>query len=335
MKLQELLKKEIEKNRLEAGEGEYYLVSMSDADRLDVRCTSLRTVGAAGQGISRPAIVVTNDGLRGFRKDSRAIDDSDDTEIVLNLWGRYVGVPMAQEFRVFDRELNRDSLLSLDVAPPGWRFCEMRRIRESIEERVKAGELSMSDWMIQWRNICLTRAFPDVEGNVENVCESEADYRITIEIPIRMAECYFAGCPEDYEPFRRDYFRMVMFDLFIGQTDRTLHNYGILIRGESEAFRLAPLFDNATLAKPYLPDNIYALNGAAADRTKLLNMLLREYADYTVPIAEEILAVYREMGGRMEEVSGLWIGNHNLPLLQRNTKRFQTMLYEAGFPRRK
>ena len=192
MSLRELLKKETETLPLPAEAGWYYLVSLSREGVPEVRCSPLHTVGAAGKGISRPTIVETGDGLRGFRKDSRTFDDSDDTEMVLNLWGRHVGVPMAREFRVFDRELHKDSLLSLDVAPPGWHFWEMRRIREWIEEQVETGRLSMAGWMLRWRQICLTRAFPEVEGNVENRCESEEDYRITIELPLRMAACCFA-----------------------------------------------------------------------------------------------------------------------------------------------
>lgn len=333
MNLRNILREEIINRDLRAGDGQFYLVSMPDADKLDVRCSSLRSVGQADRGISRPEIVVTDQGLRGFRKDSRTMDGSDDPEIVVNLWGRCLGLPMAQEYRVFDRNLQKDSLLSMDVAAPGWTFREMRRIREAVEEQVRTGWLAAADWMMRWRQVCLTRAFPEIEGNVENICGSEEDYRITIEVPLLMAACVFPDCADDLETFRRDYFRMIMFDLFIGQTDRTLHNYGVLIRGDKEAFRLAPLFDNATLTKPYLPENIYTLNGAAADRARLLKILIRDYGAYTIPAAEHIRKVWREKGSRMDEISELWIDNFNLPLLRRNTERFQNMLNEAGLPR--
>lgn len=322
MSLTDVLAEEIGKRGIRADAGQFYLVSVTENDGLDIRCSALRSVGRTDRGLSCPEIVVDDSGRRGFRKDTRAMDDSDDAEIVVNLWGRLIGLPMAEEYRVFDRDLRKDSLLSMDVASPGWAFRELRRIREDVEETVRTGRIAAEPWMDQWRRVCLTRAFPEIAGNVENVCESEEDYRIAIEIPLYIMDCVFPDCGEARQRFRRQYFQMILFDLFIGQTDRTMHNYGLLTRAGGDSFRLAPLFDNATLSKPYLPENIYSLNGAAADKKRLLGVLLRDYGGYTVPAAERILAVRREKGLWMDRLSGSWIDNYNLALLREHMTWF-------------
>lgn len=295
----------------------YYLVQIQDNGEIAIRPEAFLPIGIAKNGISKPQIVRLNDGRVGFRKNSSAFDDSDDTEIVINYLGRCFGISMAEEYRVFDQDLKRDSLLSIGVAQrQDETFFEMFEILVRTGDAVKEGKLPFLPWMSTWAQIIQSRAYPGVGS--EYACRSVEDCRLAIELPLHLM-ALFSSDNACMEQFRAQYFRMILFDLFIGQKDRTPRNYGI-IQDASGGYRLAPLFDNANLTKPYMPENIFSLNFVALDRQQLLQTLLQDHAEEILPLIREQLALYETCSGVFESVAKLWIENYNRDLLCRNMK---------------
>lgn len=295
----------------------YYLAQILNNGETAVRPEDFRPVGTAKNGISKPQIVRLKDGRVGFRKNSSAFDDSDDAEIVINYLGRCLGVSMAEEYRVFDRDMKKDSLLSIGVVQrQDETFFEMFEMLIRIGDAVKEGKLPFQPWMNTWSQIIQSRAYPGVGS--EYACRSAEDLRLAIELPLHLM-ALFSSDAVCLAQFRAQYFRMILFDLFIGQKDRTPRNYGIILDA-SGGYRLAPLFDNANLTKPYMPDNIFSLNFVALDRQQLLQTLLHDHAEEILPLIREQLALYEAHGDTFESLAKLWIENYNRDLLCRNMK---------------
>ena len=91
-------------------------------------------------------------------------------------------------------------------------------------------------------------------------------------------------------------------------------------------FLLAPLFDSATLAKPYLPGNIYVLNNAAADRVTLLKVLTERYSEIAIPIIKDYLSVIDNIMTEIIKLAEDWIENENLELFLNNLKNNTELL---------
>ena len=295
----------------------YYLAQIQNDGEIAIRLENFQPIGTAKNGISKPQIVRLNDGRVGFRKNSSAFDDSDDAEIVINYLGRCLGVSMAEEYRVFDRDMKKDSLLSIGVVQgQDETFFEMFEILIRIGDAVKEGKLPLLPWMNTWAQIIQNLAYPGVGS--EYACRSVEDCRLAIELPLHLM-ALFSPDNACLAQFRTQYFRMILFDLFIGQKDRTPRNYGIIL-DTSGIYRLAPLFDNANLTKPYMPDNIFSLNFVALDRQQLLQTLLQDHAEEILPLIQEQLVLYETNGGAFESLAKLWIENYNRDLLCRNMK---------------
>ncbi len=302
-----------------------YLVSLDLSGTYEIQAADCEIIGRSSAGITRPLIVTVN-GKRGFLKDSSLYDEGDDLEFLINAIGRYLDIPMAEEYRVLNRNMEKDSFLSMDVASgAGDTFYEMSAVRQMTADRVLKNNEILQPWMIDWGEVIQHPAFPDIEGAFEYLCESESAYDIAINFPVYLLEYYFGKNKEALELFRKRYFEMLMFDIFVGQVDRTMENYGIITDQTWKEYSMAPLFDCATLAKPYLPDNIYVINELAADRETLFRILATRYHRYIIPMADKINQRIPMVFPKITELAGVWIENENSERLIANIRHYFEM----------
>lgn len=303
-----------------------YLVSMDLNGTYEIQAAKCEIIDRSATGITRPLIVTVN-GKRGFLKDSSLYDDGDDLEFLINAIGRYLEIPMAEEYRVLNRNLEKDSFLSMDVtAGAGETFYDMSIIRQMTADRVLNNNELFQQWMIDWGEIIQHPAFPDVEDAFEYLCESESAYDMAINFPIYLLEYCFSKNKKALELFRKRYFEMLMFDIFVGQVDRTTENYGILIDQTWKEYSMAPLFDCATMVKPYLPDNIYVINELAADRETLFRILVTRYHQYIIPTVEKINQRIPMVFPKIMELAEDWIENENSDRLIANIRHYFEMV---------
>ena len=315
MKIEELL--QAKKNtypEINNEDGEY-IVSIGDDGRIQVEVVNIKVIGQSSTGITRPKIVLINDKRKGFMKDSSKHDDSDDLEIVTNYLGNMFGLPMAKESRVFDNNLKKKALLSISVTQEeGERFTEIHDVMTSAVESVKKGIIPMQEWMKDWIKLNSQLAFPEVPESHEFYCADEKD--IAIQLPLYVLESCHPSEKHELEKFAKNYFSMLIFDIFIGQTDRNMTNYGLIYSDNTYSF--APLFDNSTLAKPYLPEKLYSLNKVLIDREELLARLVSNYSTYVIDLIHTITNLYEENESKIFEMIDMWIDNHNKELIKRN-----------------
>ena len=146
MKISDILRQKLSEMPFETpGLGETaWMANISQDGGAFLEPVSLKVLGRTKDGISRPRIVRLLDGRKGFWKDSSPFDESDDAEIVIQYLGRRMGIEMAQEYRIFDKELIKDGLLSLDAArKPGEHFIEMRTLQSRAGREVPGGPLPL------------------------------------------------------------------------------------------------------------------------------------------------------------------------------------------------
>lgn len=316
MKIEELL--QINKNTYSVANDENkYIVEINTECKIFVEAADIKTIGQSSTGITRPKIVLINDKIKGFMKDSSKFDDSDDLEMITNYLGNLFGLPMAKEYRVFDKKFKKEALLSISVTQKETeKFVEFFDIMMNVIDRVKKGEIPLQEWMNDWIKLNSQLAFPDVLEGYEFYCADEKDIDIVIQLPMYVLEVCHPSEKEEIEKFAKNYFAMLIFDIFIGQTDRNMNNYGVIYKNNGYYF--APLFDNSTLARPHLPDKLYSLNKALIDREELLARLVSNYSEYVIDLIHTITNLYDENRSTIFKMIDMWIDNHNKELIKRN-----------------
>ena len=305
-------------------EASYYFVSINDDGIPEVKTGELKTIKANRTGINQTTLVTVN-GKVGFLKNSTVYDDSDDLELVIGFLGKKLGVRFADEYRVLNSDLEKVALLSMSIADGiADRFIDMEQVFERAVQKYKSKPFAFTDWMTGWKEVVEHEWLPDFPECYEFLCDTEEKCLSAIGITLKLVEFIGFNQEKSYRLFQKDYIKMILFDVLTGYVDRTMNNYGIIV--SEDDFLFAPLFDSATLAKPYLPGNIYVLNNAAADRVTLLKVLTERYSEIAIPIIKDYLSVIDNIMTEIIKLAEDWIENENLELFLNNLKNNTELL---------
>lgn len=251
-----------------------YILSVTDNGDMVCAPATVTVLKDVGAGITRPQIIELN-GEIGFQKDSRSVDDSDDLEMIINYLGRLLGIKMAQAYRCFAPDGTAYSLISISVAQPGESvFITMRKALSIVAQKVKCGELRMPEWADAYEELLNNKAYPDVPDAFESRAISPEDIRLAIDVGLYVIAVIAGKDSRAVQTMKSDYFKMILLDAITGQVDRTMENYGLVCDNKTKWYSFAPLFDNATLAKPYTKPGECMVNGIICDRSQLIRSLM-------------------------------------------------------------
>lgn len=238
----------------------------------------------AKEGITAPQYIRYGD-TTAFKKDSRKTDNSDDMEMVINWIGRKLGISMAETYRFLDNAGEPTALISVNVANEEYeQFVSMTKVREILAPPTNS-QTENENWVHLYFELLEEKAFPHVPESFESLAKTEQDVKFIIDFSNKLID-KLPSTATDKQGIKKEYLKMIFLDAFIGQVDRTLGNYGLIHNKTTNTFEFSPLFDNATLRKPYTGNGICLVNGFVADRY----LVLREIIKY-----EEVQSIAREL----------------------------------------
>lgn len=254
----------------------------------------IAVLGQATEGFSRPAYVSVALGekvVTGFQKLDQNSCLDNGLECVLAKIGRIIHIPVASVLRIYrDVEcFTPYSSISISVSQKKWeRFVCFREMRDELFWDLQAGKISMSSWIKAWkqireRNEHLVPGVWEVEG------ASEGDYDVCLQFPFEIAELWTRKHGIKLENFDASVLKMLIFDLLVGQADRTPSNYGLLIDLRLQTGQLAPLFDNSTLRKEYMADTQNGFNQMLLERAELAAAVRRRWGTMFVHMVRVVL----------------------------------------------
>lgn len=228
-------------------------------------------VGKAPEGWSSPDIVEIQYDmtvLTGFLKDTEQQGEKNAIEIILNRVGKELDVSMADTVGVFsdDSYSHLIAIISITVASkPKTRFVCFREMRDQLFLDYKTGAIPSSDWVNRWISIReRKKLLPADMWEVDAICPQ--DYFDCIMFSFEILKLFSEKHGIEPDGFERDCVRMMLFDILVGQADRSPSNYGIIVDASTCTARFAPLFDSATLTKPYIQNNMISFNHLLLDR---------------------------------------------------------------------
>lgn len=222
---------------------------------------------------------------------------------------------MADTVGVFsdDRYLHLIAIISISVAAkPNEKFVCFREMRDQLFWDYKSGKIPSSDWLNRWISIRERKnLLPADMWEVDAICQ--LDYRDCIMFAFEILKLYSKKNEIKFDDFERDYVKMMLFDILVGQADRSPSNYGIIINASTNSAHLAPLFDNSTLTKPYIQKNVISFNHLLLDRYQAAKVVFETFSGLSDEFREKL---------NEKLVTILKVSNSTIPYYDKKTKEF-------------
>lgn len=268
--------------------------------------TTIEVIENVGVGKNETSKISFLNGATGFYKNSSLNTNGmlDDLEFFLSIVGRYIlNVDIADTLKVYDENNNSIGIISKNVAKEKETLMMFSNITDAIAEN-KTPELEMLFNQVIDMRKRTSQTFYHSNGHPEArpVLEEEKDIMLAINM-FPMSLDYINIPEEEKEQIKKDYFRMIVFDLLINQADRNNSNYGIIHNNETKETRFSTLFDNSTIHIPGIPENYYNLNGCLIDRKQMISCLLDNYSEYVSDIINPIVNSQESILSRTEKVA--------------------------------
>ena len=299
----------------------YYMIK--DGKRFT---SSILILGKAEEGWSCPDIVeiqYNNTILTGFLKYTINQGDKNVIETILNRIGKELNISMADTVGVFsdDSYSHLIAIISIAVAAkPNEKFVCFREMRDQLFWDYKSGAIPVSDWLNRWMLIRERKNFlPSDIWEVDAICPQ--DYFDCIMFAFEILKLYSEKNEIKVDGFEHDYVKMMLFDVLIGQADRSPSNYGIIIEANTNSARLAPLFDNSTLTKPYIQNNVISFNHLLLERYQVAKVVFEAFRD----LSDEFRKI---LNNKLETI--LEAANSSIPYYDIQTKEFLVERIKGG-----
>lgn len=251
-------------------------------------------IGKASEGWSCPDIVkIEYEGkeIIGYKKSVDMLGEKSGIEIVLGKMGTILGIAMADTICVFSDNTYKclTDIISVSVVRfPNEYFINFREMRDELFYDLQNGNVFITPWITRWITICKRK-----NGYLENTWDikaiNDSDYYDSIQFAFEVAKLYLDKHRITLIRFQEEYIKMLMFDILVGQADRTPSNYGLLIDANLSVSGLAPLFDNSTLTKPYMKRDEIALNYIILKKERVAQVIYETYPKVFLDIRRQIL----------------------------------------------
>ena len=263
-----------------------------DEENREEKSTTMEVIESVGVGKNETQKVSYFDGQTGFYKNSSLNTSGmlDDLEFFLSIVGKYVlGFDVAETLKVYDENNNAIGIISKNVAKENESFMMFSNVCDAIMENKNPELEVLYKQVVDMRNRT-NQTFYNSKGEAfeRPVLEDEKDIMLVINM-FPMSLDYINIPEQEKEQIKKDYFKMIVFDLLINQADRNNSNYGIIHNNATKETRFSTLFDNSTIHIPGIPENYCNLNGCLIDRKQMIFCLLNNYPEYVSDIINPLV----------------------------------------------
>ena len=281
-------------------------------------------VGQAEEGWSNPDVVKVmfdNAEYIGYLKKTSVIGKKSEIEIALFQLGGLLDVSMADIICIYEDDKREcvDAIVSLSVVQSTEnKFVNFREIKDELFLDLQKGEILHTPWIRRWEKI---RERKKTLKSYDVPAILKRDYADTVSFAMEVGGLYCKKYGYVLMEFKNDYLKMLLFDILCGQADRSSSNYGVIINPVFGTARLAPLYDNATLYKPYMNINQMGLNHMILDRKEAFFTIYDLYP-------EEVQKMLAGFLAKKENVFGVIKNNI---YISDDTKKCLVKTIEKGF----
>lgn len=214
--------------------------------------------------------VLVENTFKGYQKHTGV----DDIEIAIYQIGRLLGFDIAEEYRLYNENKQKDSIIIKDIINDN-EFYDVENLKKRFNKLINNGKLKAEKWVETSEKL--------------TVANTKEDYKLIIDYGLNVLKSLPSILEEDYKMIETKYFEMLLFDSIINQSTRNFNDYGILCDKVTKRYSFAPLFDN--VFPSILKNNdVISINGITCNRYELIECLFYNYYDKIKDKVEQILA---------------------------------------------
>ena len=146
---------------------------------------------------------------------------------------------------------------------------------------IKSKGVTLTSWLKDYFSL------PKTSKNI--LLNKEKDIISVIEMTIYTLSVLFRLSNDELENLKKDYIKMIFFDLISNNSERTFDSYSILIDNNSKFKRLSPIYDynNELNVNSY-----YLLNNVYIDKNACLSTIYHKYYPYIKQISRGLTDNY-------------------------------------------
>lgn len=237
---------------LEVGKN-YYVSAFDNNGHIYLHPVSVSIINAESSE------VMVDNSFKGYQKHTQV----DDIEIAISQIGRLLGFEVVEEYRVYDENKNKHSIIIKDLVNDD-EFYDVDNLKKRFFKLINNGKYKKEKWV-------------DISSNI-SVANNREDYKMVIDYGLNLLKSLPSITEDDYKKIEQKYFDMLIFDSIISQSERNFKDYGILCDKETKRYTFAPLFDN--VFPSILKNNdVMVFNGVVCNRYELIECLFYDYYD--------------------------------------------------------
>ena len=200
----------------------------------------------------------------------------DDLDIINSEIASLFDISSSKVYRV-ETDDNLTGIVNIDIKGKNEQQISIDILVNKLIKIIKEKNVTLSSWLKDYFSL------PTTDNNL--LLNSEKDIISVIEMTINTLSILFRLNAEEVEELRKDYLRMIFFDLLSNNTNRSFKTYSILVSFDMKFKSLSPIYDynNDLDSKSY-----YILNNQYIDKSAILSVLYHKYYSYIKRLSKGI-----------------------------------------------
>lgn len=204
---------------------------------------------------------------QAFMKSSKDIY-KDDLDIINSEIAELFDVSCSKVFRV-ENNLNNFGIVNISIKENNEQQMGLDVLVNKLIKLIKEKNVSLTSWLKNYFSL------PISDLNV--LINKEEEIISVIEMTINTVSTLLSLNMEKQEELRRDFIKMIFFDLISNNSNRSFNTYSVLLNSDASFKKLSPIYDynNEVEEKSY-----YLLNNVYLDKSAVFSTIYHNYYKY-------------------------------------------------------
>ena len=210
-------------------------------------------------------------------------------EYIICAFGKKLGVKMAETYKIYI-DNNYMGIISEGIDKVGdikYDASDLIKLRENNPNNFPIDTSGYDKIINEYKNLSNPNNIKMIGDSNYIVLDTTEDIEKAISLFPKIMSL-FQISDEQKQKIEQDYFNMLVLDSVIGNVDRVMDNYGVVQRKNGK-IEFSPLFDNATITIPDIPQQYAKINSYLIDKSRIMDVLYEKYYDKIKPITSQIL----------------------------------------------
>ena len=220
----------------------------------------------------------------------------DDLDIINSEIADLLDINASKVYRVETND-NLFGIVNINTKEKDENQINLDSLVNNLIKLIKEKNVTLTSWLKDYFSL------PKTDANL--LLNSENDIISVIEMTINTLGVLFSLSTSETEKLRKDYIKMIFFDLISNNTNRSFNTYSVLVTPKMKFIKLSPIYDyNNDL------DNCsyYILNNQYIDKNAIISCLYHKYYHYLKTVSKGITDNY---GTYMESINLIIENNIN------------------------